>query len=127
MEAYDGIASLYIRYQQGRKAIPVYKTAVGVNSEYTKGHLRLGLLYRQYEQPKESAQHLEIARQLAQKATETMPNVQSFNMLGAIYLAMKDYSRAEATFQKALKLAPNNKQAQEYLQQVRQEKKRASD
>ena len=123
MEAYDKIAALYIQNQQGGKAVTVYKTAVGVNSGYTKGHLMLGLLYQQSNQPKESAHHLEIARQLAQKAIETAPNVQNLNMLGAVYLAMKDYNRAEATFQKALKLAPDNKQAREYLQQVRQAKK----
>ena len=113
MEAYDAIAALYIRHQQSRKAVTVYKTAVGVDSGYIKGHLMLGLLYQQHDQPKESTHHLEIARQLAQKATETMPNVQSLNMLGAIHLAMKDYNVAEAIFQKALKLAPDNKQTQE--------------
>ena len=127
MEAYDKIAALYIGNQQSEKAITVYKTAIGVDSEYIKGHLMLGLLYQEHDQPKESEHHLEIARQLAEKATETIPNVQSFNMLGAIHLAMKDYNRAEATFQKALKLAPDNKQTQEYLHQVRQAKKRESD
>lgn len=127
MEAYDKIAALYIQNQQGSKAVTVYKTAVGVDSGYTKGHLMLGLLYQQSNQLKESARHLEIARQLAEKATETTPNVQNLNMLGAIYLAMKDYNRAEATFQKALKVAPDNNQAQEYLHQVRQAKKQASD
>ncbi|MDE0555969.1 MAG: tetratricopeptide repeat protein [Candidatus Poribacteria bacterium] len=123
MEAYDKIAALYIQNQQGRKAITVYKTAIGVNSGYTKGHLMLGLLYQQSNQPKESAHHLEIAQQLAEKATEMTPNVQNLNMLGAIYLAMKDHHQAEAAFQKSLKLAPDNKQAQEYLHQVRQGKK----
>ena len=127
MEAYDKIAALYIQNQQGSKAVTVYKTAVGVDSGYTKGHLMLGLLHQQSNQLKESARHLEIACQLAEKATETTPNVQNLNMLGAIYLAMKDYNRAEATFQKALKLTPDNKQAQEYLHQVREAKKKASD
>ena len=127
MEAYDEIAALYIRHQQGRKAVTVYKTAIEVDSEYIKGHLMLGLLYRQYEQPEESARHLEIAHQLAEKAIQTMPNADNLNMLGAIYLAVKDYNRAEATFQKALKLAPNNKQVQEHLDQVRQAKKRKLD
>lgn len=127
MAAYDAIATLYIRSQQGRKAVTVYKTALGVNSEYTKGHLMLGLLYQRSDEPKESEAHLEIARQLAEKAVETVPNVGNLNMLGAIYLAMKDYNRAETTFQEALKLVPDNKQAQEYLQQVRQAKKRGSD
>ena len=86
----------------------------------------LGLLYEQYDQSKESEYHLEIAHQLAQKAAETMPNVKNLNMLGAIYLAMKDYHRAETTFQKALKVAPDNKQVQEYLEQVHQAKKRES-
>ena len=122
MEAYDKIAALYIQNQQDRKAVTVYKTAVGVNSGYIKGHLMLSLLYQQSNQPKESASHLETACQLAEKATETTPNVQNLNMLGAIYLAMKDYNRAEATFQQALKAAPDNKQAQEYLYQVRQAK-----
>ena len=127
MEAYDKIAALYIQNQQGSKAVTVYKTAVGVDSGYIKGHLMLGLLYQHSNQLKESARHLEIARQLAEKATETTPNVQNLNMLGAIYLAMKDYNRAEATFQKALKVAPDNNQAQEYLHQVRQAKKQESD
>lgn len=127
MEAYDKIAALYIQNQQGSKAVTVYKTAVGVDSGYIKGHLMLGLLHQQSNQPKESARYLETARQLAEKATETTPNVPNLNMLGAIYLAMKDYNRAEATFQKALKMAPDNKQAQEYLHQVRQAKKKASD
>lgn len=128
MEAYDEIAGLYIQHQQGnQKAITVYETAVGVNSEYTKGHLMLGLLYRESDQPKESEHHLEIARQLAEKATETMPNPGNLNMLGTVYLAMKDYNQAESTFQKTLKLAPDNKQAQEYIQQVRQAIKRTSD
>ena len=122
MEAYDKIAALYIQNQQGGKAVTVYKTAVGVNSGYIKGHLMLGLLYQQSDEPKESAHHLEIARQLAEKAIETASNVQSLNMLGAIQLALKDYNRAETTFQKALKLAPDNKQAREYLHQVRQAK-----
>lgn len=126
MAAYDKIAALYIQNQQGRKAITVYKTAVGVNSGYTKGHLMLGLLYQQSNQPKESAHHLEIAHQLAEKTTEMTPNVQNLNMLGAIYLAMKDYNRAETTFQQALKVAPDNKQAQEYLQQVHQAKESGS-
>ena len=107
-------------------AVTVYKTAVGVNPEYIKGHLMLGLLYQQSDELEESARHLETARQLAQKATETTPNVPSLNMLGAVYLALKDYNRAEATFQEALKLAPDNKQAQEYLHQVRQAKKSSS-
>ncbi len=126
MAAYDKIAVLYIQNQQGSKAVTVYKTAVGVNSGYTKGHLMLGLLYQQSNQPKESAHHLEIARQLAEKATETTSNVQNLNMLGAIYLAMKDYHQAETTFQQALKVAPDNKQAQEYLHQVRQAKESGS-
>ena len=112
MEAYDKIAALYIQNQQRSKAVTVYKTAVGVNSGYIKGHLMLGLLYQQSNQPKESAHHLEIARQLAEKATETTPNVPNLNMLGAIYLAMKAYNQAETTFQQALKVAPDNKQAQ---------------
>ena len=123
MEAYDKIAALYIQNQQGGKAVTVYKTAVGVNSGYIKGHLMLGLLYQQSAEPKESAHHLEIARQLAEKTIETAPNVPSLNMLGAVYFALKDYNRAEATFQKTLKLAPDNRQAQEYLHQVRQAKK----
>lgn len=128
MEAYDEIAGLYIQHQQGnQKAITVYKTAVGVNSEYTKGHLMLGLLYRESDQPKESEHHLEIARQLAEKGVEMMPNVDNLNMLGAVYLAMKNYNQAESAVQKTLKLAPDNKQAQKYLQQVHQATKRASD
>ena len=127
MEAYDKIAALYIQNQQGNKAVTVYKTAVGVDSGYIKGHLMLGLLHQQSNQPKESARYLETARQLAEKATETTPNMPNLNMLGAIYLAMKDYNRAEATFQKALKMAPDNKQAQEYLHQVRQAKKKKAD
>ena len=126
MEAYDKIAALYIQNQQGGKAVTVYKTAVNVNSGYIKGHLMLGLLYQKSDAPKESAHHLEIARQLAETAIETSTNVQSLNMLGAVHLALKDYNRAEATFQKVLKLAPDNKQAQEYLHQVRQAKKRKS-
>ena len=123
MEAYDKIAALYIQNQQSRKAVTVYKTAVGVNSGYTKGHLMLGLLYQQSAESKESAHHLEIARQLAEKAIETTPSVTNLNMLGAIYLALKDYNRAETTFQQALKLAPDNRQAREYLHQVHQAKK----
>ena len=83
MEAYDEIAGLYIRHQQREKAITVYKTAVSVNSEYTKGHLMLGLLYRESDQPKESEHHLEIAHQLAEKAIETMQNADNLNMLGS--------------------------------------------
>lgn len=126
MEAYDAVATLYIQYQQRGKAVPVYKTAVGVNSEYIKGHLMLGLLYQRSNEPKASEHHLATARQLAEKAAETTPNVQNLNMLGAIYLAMTDYNRAEATFQQALKVAPDNKQAQEYLHQIRQARKSGS-
>ena len=128
MEAYDEIAGLYIQHQQGnQKAITVYKTAVDVNSEYTKGHLMLGLLYRESDQPKESEHHLAIACQLAERAVEMMPNASNFNMLGAVYLAVKDYNQAESAFQETLTLAPDNKKAQEYLQQVRQMKQSASD
>ena len=122
MEAYDAIAALYIANQQSGKAVSVYKTAIGVDPEYIKGHLMLGVLYRKHDQSKESVQHLETARQLAQKATETRLNVQNLNMLGAIYLAMKDYNQAAVAFQEALKLVPDNKQAQEYLDQVHQAK-----
>ena len=127
MEAYDEIAGLYIRHQQREKAITVYKTAVSVNSEYTKGHLMLGLLYNvggvsNPDSLSESEHHLEIAHQLAEKAIETMQNADNLNMLGSVYLAMKDYNRAESAFQETLKLAPDNEQAAEYLQQVRQAK-----
>jgi len=84
----------------------------------------LGLLYRQGGQPTKSAEHLQTARALAQKAVEAAPNVENLDTLASVYYAMRDYVQAEAMLQKALELAPDNSLIRSHLDQIRQAKQR---
>ncbi len=121
LEAYDKIAAVYINHNQRQEAISVYETAVGVDTKYIKGHLMLGLLYRQHGQSKKSVAHLEIARKLTQEVVETEPTAENLDALASIYYVMRDYAQAEATLQRAIDLHATNQQILDHFARVRRQ------
>jgi len=124
MDAYNGAATVYIQHDRIEDGLAIYEMAIKVEPEYLKGHLMIGLINLQHGKHEKSAGHLKIARKLALDAVEKTPNADNLYTLASIYYAIEDYVQAEAALQKAAKLAPENKQIQKHLNQVRQLRKR---
>jgi len=116
-QIHNNLGDVYARQGNMEKAVEEFKTAIAINPNYADAYHNLANTYQQMGQ-------LDLAVENYQTALSINPNLwQSYQNLAAIYFNAGQSDLAEENIKKALEVNPEDKNLEEALKYVRENRK----
>jgi protein O-mannosyl-transferase len=103
--AHDNLGNALVYQGRFEEAIPHFRAAIAINPKDPLGHVNIGAYERQHDHLLEAIDHYQSALSLT---SDKRLQATAYGNLGSAYRHMRDYPRAKASFEAALRLDNKN-------------------
>ena len=105
---YYSLGNFYLKLGQGQNALEPLKKALEMNPDNARTHYDLGVLLIKLGDQNEAINHLTTAAALFQRSEENEYKANALYMIGNAHFGQQNYLAAQAAWQQALALRPDD-------------------